>query len=281
LEPGALSLEPSGKNWGRTLIRPSVRDLLCQKGTHKFLQMHVDNELEAEAAQEAGIGILTCEVDERLPHIRAAAPSTFIQASGPQKEVCSPSDGIRRGFEALEAGADAFYFAGSLGIVEAMAKEGIPVTGHIGLVPRWATWTNFRAIGKTPEEAAGLYGTMKALESAGAWAVEVEVVPVKIACFLTRNTGMLTEGMGCGSACDTQYLFSCDILGTNPGRYPRHSKKYADVNEALRGVQRLRVDAFREFVEDVASATYPKAEHMVDVDDAVFEKFRSIVEHRS
>jgi 3-methyl-2-oxobutanoate hydroxymethyltransferase len=263
------------------LIRPSVCDLLCQKGAHKFLQMHVDNELEAEAAQEAGIEILTCEIDEKLPRIRAAAPGTFIQASGPQKEVCSPSDGIRRGFEALEAGADAFYFAGSLGILESMAKEGIPVTGHIGLVPRLATWTNFRAVGKTPEEAAGLYGTMKALESAGAWAVEVEVVPVKIARFLTRNTGMLTEGMGCGSACDTQYLFSCDVLGTNSGRYPRHSKKYADVNEALRGVQRLRVEAFREFVQDVASARYPKAEHMVDVDDAVFEKFRSMIENRS
>jgi 3-methyl-2-oxobutanoate hydroxymethyltransferase len=214
------------------LPRPSVYDLLRQKGSRKFLEMHVDNELEAEAAQEAGIEILTCEIDQKLPLIRRAAPNVFIQASGPQKDVCGPADGVKSGFEALAAGADAFYFAGSLGIVEAMAREGIPVTGHIGLVPRWATWTNFRAIGKTPEEAAGLYRKMKALESAGAWAVEIEVVPVKVADFLTRSTGMLTEGMGCGSACDTQDLFSCDVLGTNTGRYPRHSKKYADIRGA-------------------------------------------------
>lgn len=50
------------------------------------------------------------------------------------------------------------------------------VTGHIGLVPRSSTWTNYRAISKTPEEAAQVYRKMKALESAGAWAVEVEVV---------------------------------------------------------------------------------------------------------
>jgi 3-methyl-2-oxobutanoate hydroxymethyltransferase len=259
------------------LPRPSVYDLLRQKGSRKFLEMHVDNELEAEAAQEAGIEILTCEIDEKLPLIRKAAPNVFIQASGPQKDVCGPADGVKSGFEALAAGADAFYFAGSLGIVEAMAREGIPVTGHIGLVPRWATWTNFRAVGKTPEEAAGLYRKMKALESAGAWAVEIEVVPVKVADFLTRSTSMLTEGMGCGSACDTQYLFSCDVLGTNTGRYPRHSKKYADIPEALRSVQRLRVEAFREFAKEAANSAYPQAKHCIDVDDATFDEFRSLV----
>ena len=128
--------------------------------------------------------------------IRKAAPDVFIQASGPQKDVCSPADGVRSGFEALAAGADAFYFAGSLGIVEAMAREGIPVTGHIGLVPRWATWTNFRAVGKTPEEAAGLYRKMKALESAGAWAVEIEVVPVKVADILDAKHKHADRGDG-------------------------------------------------------------------------------------
>jgi 3-methyl-2-oxobutanoate hydroxymethyltransferase len=257
--------------------RPTVYDLLQQKGRRKFLEMHVDDDFEAAAAQEAGIEILTCEVDAKLPLIRRAAPYLFIQTSGPQKDICSTSDGIRCGFEALEAGADAYYFAGSLRILEAMAREGIPVTGHIGLVPRWATWTGFRAVGKTAQEAAGLYRKMKDLENAGAWAVEIEVVPVKIADFLTRHTRLLTEGMGCGSACDTQYLFSCDVLGTNTGHYPRHAKKYADLARAMWEVQQLRIKAFRDFAEDVASRTYPQAEHTVDVDDKVLEDFRSLV----
>ena len=118
---------------------------------------------------------------------------------------------------------------------------------------------------------------MKTLESAGAWAIEVEVVPVKIAEFLTANTQMITEGMGCGSACDTQYLFSCDILGTNTGHYPRHAKKYADIATAMQHVQDLRVKAIREFVEDVRSGGYPEPKHEVDVDDGVFDEFRSLV----
>jgi 3-methyl-2-oxobutanoate hydroxymethyltransferase len=257
--------------------KPSVYDLLRLKGKRKFLEMHVDDEFEAAAAEAAGIDILTCEIDDKFAMIRKAAPGCFIQASGPPVQVCSASDGIRRGFEALEMGADAFYFAGSLGIVEAMAREGIPVTGHIGLVPRWATWTNYRAIGKTAEEAADLYRKMKALESAGAWAVEIEVVPVKVAAFLTENTGMLTEGMGCGSACDTQYLFSSDVLGTNTGHYPRHSRKYADVPKALEAVQQLRVQAFRAFAEDVATQGYPQQAHVVDVDQATFEQFQVLI----
>lgn len=256
--------------------KPSVHDLLGQKGKRKFLEMHVDDELEAAAAEEAGIEILTCEVDEKLAAIRKAAPLAFIQASCPQSWICSPSDGIRRGFEALEKGADAFYFAGSLGIVEAMAREGIPVTGHIGLVPRWATWTNFRAVGKTPAEAAGLYLKMKALESAGAWAVEIEVVPVKVAAFLSQNTRMLTEGMGCGTACDTQYLFSSDVLGTNTGHYPRHSKKYADLAAEQRKLQGLRIGAIKEFVQDVRTGVFPAPQHEIDIDEDKFQVFLNL-----
>jgi 3-methyl-2-oxobutanoate hydroxymethyltransferase len=258
--------------------KPTVYDLLQQKGKRKFLEMHVDDAPEAAAAQEARIDILTCEVDEKLAGIRQAAPHLFIQASGPRGWICTPDEGIRRGFEAMEQGADAIYFAGSLRILEAMAKEGIPVTGHVGLVPRWATWTNFRAVGKSPEEAVGLYRKMKDLESAGAWAVEVEVVPVKVAAFLTQHTPMLTEGMGCGSACDTQYLFSSDILGTNQGHYPRHSQRYADIPAALAQVQQLRVRAFKEFVEDVATEIYPQPRHLVDIDDATYERFQALVE---
>jgi 3-methyl-2-oxobutanoate hydroxymethyltransferase len=263
-------------NWAAKKRKPSVYDLLQQKGKLKFLEMHVDDELEAAAAEEAGIDMFTCEVDD-LPRVRAAAPKTFIQAGSAQKPICSASDGIRHGFEALELGADAVYFAGSLGIVEAMAKEGIPVTGHIGLVPRLSTWTNYRAIGKTPEEAAQVYSKMKELEHAGAWAVEVEVVPVKLADFLTRTTAMITEGMGCGSVCDTQYLFSSDVLGTNSGHYPRHSKSYADIPVALHEVQRLRVKAFKDFAAEVAAAAYPERRHEVDMDDASFASFLEMI----
>ena len=121
----------------------------------------------------------------------------------------------------------------------------IPVTGHVGLVPSWATWTNFRAIGRTPTEAAAILADVRDIENAGAAFVEVEVVPVELADRITKSTKMITMGMGSGDVCDTQYLFSCDILGTNTGHYPRHSKKYADFRALENDLQAKRVDAFQ------------------------------------
>jgi 3-methyl-2-oxobutanoate hydroxymethyltransferase len=245
--------------------RPSVAGLRARKGDRQILTVHVDTAAEAAAAAEAGIEMFTFEVDERLPAVRAAAPNVFIQAGYRQGHMASEEIAIRDGFRAMEAGVDAIYFAGSLRIVEAMAREGIPVTGHIGYVPRWATWTGVRAVGKTTDEAVGLYRKAKQLENAGAWAVEMELVPVEVADFITRKTTLVTEGMGCGAVCDAQYLFSCDILGSNTGHYPRHAKRYADLATEEVRLQRLRVDAFRAFAADVRSAGYPERRHEIHV----------------
>lgn len=259
-------------------IRPTVYDLQQCKGRRKLLEMHVDDALEAAAADEAGIDVLTCEVELQLSEIRAAAPRCFIQTSGKSGWIASEESGIREGFRALERGADAIYFPGSLRILEAMAREGIPVTGHVGLVPSWSTWTNFRAIGKTPEEAARVFRKVKALEAAGAWAVEVEVVPVELAAFLTANTPLITEGMGTGTACDTVYLFSCDVLGTNTGHVPRHSKRYLDMTAEQARLQRLRADAFRAFAADVRTGGYPEDRHRIEMGTAAFEQFLELAE---
>lgn len=119
--------------------RPTVAHLKSLKGKRQTLTVHVDTAAEAAAAAEAGIDMFTFEIDERLPSVRAAAPSVFIQAGYGQGHMASEEIAIRDGFKAMEAGVDAIYFAGSLRIVEAMAREGIPVTGHIGYVPRWRT----------------------------------------------------------------------------------------------------------------------------------------------
>lgn len=253
--------------------RPSVYDLRSQKGRRKWVQLHVDSAAEAVAAEAAGIVILSCEPDHTLEPIRAAAPSAFVSAGMPHGAVSSPQEAIRLGFEILRRGADAVYCSHSPFFIEAMAREGIPVTGHVGLVPNRATWTNFRAIGKQPAEALQVLRAVKDLENAGAACCEVEVVPVRLADFITRATPMITMGMGCGAACDTQYLFSSDVLGTNTGHYPRHSKKYADFATLEAELQAKRISAFEAFASDVDGGAYPEARHQVDMDDAAFERF--------
>ena len=208
--------------------RTTIYDLQIDKGTRKWLQVHVDTAAEAAAAVEAGITILSCEPDHHFELIRAAVPTTFLSVGMPHGAVASPEEAVRLGFAMMDRGADAVYCSHSPYFIEAMAREGIPVTGHVGLVPNRSTWTNFRAVGKTPEEAVRVLHSVRDLENAGAAAVEIEVVPVRLADHITRNTSMITMGMGTGSACDTTYLFSSDVLGTHSGHYPRHSKKYAD-----------------------------------------------------
>lgn len=256
--------------------RLSVYDLTSRKGSRKWLQVHVDSGPEAAAAAAAGIEILSCEPDHTLEPIRAAAPDAFVSAGMPHGAVSSPQEAVRLGFDILRRGADAVYCSHSPFFIEAMAREGIPVTGHVGLVPNRAAWTNFRAIGKNPEEAAKVMRAVRDIENAGAAFVEVEVVPVRLAEYITRNTPMITMGMGCGTACDTQYLFSSDVLGTNTGHYPRHSKKYADFAALEAGLQGKRVEAFRAFADDVDSGAYPEGRHQVDMDDAAFERFLTL-----
>jgi 3-methyl-2-oxobutanoate hydroxymethyltransferase len=257
--------------------RPTVSDLRALKGKRQILTMHVDNALEAAAGAEAGIDMFTFEVDDRIEGVRAAAPHVFIQAGCRQAIMASEASAIREAFRAMERGVDGIYFAGSLQIVESMAREGIPVTGHVGYVPVQRTWTGVRAVGKTPEEAAAVFRKVKALENAGAWAVEMEIVPVEIADFITRNTSLITEGMGCGSVCDAQYLFSCDVLGTNTGHFPRHAKKYADLAAEEARLQKIRVDAFKAFAEDIKSGHYPEASHEVRVAKETFKQFLALI----
>lgn len=255
--------------------RLAVHDLRAAKGRRKWLQVHVDSGAEAAAAAAAGIMILSCEPDHTLEPIRAAAPLAFVSAGMPHGTVSSPDEAVREGFRILQRGADAVYCSHSPRFIEAMAREGIPVTGHVGLVPNLAAWTGFRAVGKTADEALKVLRTVRDLENAGAACVEVEVVPVELADHVTRSTLMVTMGMGCGDVCDTQYLFSSDILGTNTGHYPRHSKKYADIAALEADLQTRRVAAFQAFATDVATAAYPQRQHEVRMDATEYETFLS------
>lgn len=261
------------------VTRVSVHDLQKRKGQTKWLQLHVDNAAEAAAAVEAGIVILSCEPDHTLEPIRAAAPGAFISAGMPHGAVSSPEEAVRLGFDILRRGADAVYCSHSSFFIEAMAREGIAVTGHVGLVPNLAAWTGFRAVGRTADEALSVLRKVKDLENAGAACIEVEVIPVELADHITRTTPMVTMGMGCGVVCDTQYLFSSDVLGTHGGHYPRHSKRYADFMALEAELQRKRVEAFRAFARDVEGGGFPERRHEIRMDEATYDDFLKRVQN--
>jgi 3-methyl-2-oxobutanoate hydroxymethyltransferase len=211
------------------------------------------------------------EAQGRLPGIIAAAPGSFISGSTPHG-MATPEEAIRIGFRALEIGASSVYCSASPLIIEAMAREGIPVVGHLGMVPRHVTWTGYRAIGKTVAEAKELYRKMKELESAGAYAAELEVVPHNLARWLCSQTSLLLMSLGSGAGCDTQFLFSDDILGDYDDRLPRHARAYRNFLEENRRLQRERIAAFQEYAADVKEGRFPAREHVVEMDAPLLEE---------
>jgi len=213
------------------------------------------------------------EAEARLPLIVAAAPDSFISAATPHG-LATPEEGIRVGFKALELGASSVYCSASNRIIEGMANERIPVVGHLGMVPRHVTWTNYRAIGKTVDEARKLYDDMKALESAGAYAAELEVVPHQLATFLAKETSMILMSLGSGTGCDTQFLFSDDILGDYDERLPRHAKAYRNFRAEMDRLQQERIAAFKEYIAEVQSGAFPAKENLIEDKDGVAIKLR-------
>jgi 3-methyl-2-oxobutanoate hydroxymethyltransferase len=262
------------------MLRPrkkyTVHDLQQLKGKRCLTHIHVKSPEEAAAAEQAGVDLMSCSFDSpeaqaRLPLLVAAASNSFLSAATPHG-LSSPAEAIQIAFRALELGASSVYCSASPFIIEAMARERIPVVGHIGMVPRHVTWTGYRAIGKTVEEARELYRRMKELESAGAYAAEIEVVPHNLARWLSSQTKLILMSLGSGSGCDTQFLFSDDILGDYDDRLPRHAKAYRNFLAEHRRLQQERIAAFSEYIADVNEGRFPEPCHLVGMEPEVLDQ---------
>ena len=256
--------------------KPTVADLRARKGKGQLTMLRVMTLDEAAAAEAAGIDIVSVPPDlVAHPRYREVAPSLFSMTGQTHLEAGSRDDYLRWACKVMLAGADAVYCSGGLGTVDHVAREHIPVVGHVGLVPSRATWTGgFKAVGKTADSALALFDEIKAYEAAGAFAVEIEVVPVEVATEISRRVGILLWSMGAGPGCDAQYLFAEDILGTNRGHMPRHSKVYRNFAAEYDRLQAEREAAFREFIADVASGAYPQDSHVVRMDPDQLAAFR-------
>ncbi|WP_025661861.1 3-methyl-2-oxobutanoate hydroxymethyltransferase [Rhizobium sp. IBUN] len=259
-------------------LRPTVHDLLAMKGKRQLSMLRVVSLEEAEAAEAAGIDLISVPPELLFdPRFRDAAPGRFAIPGGEYGQSGATTDEILRSAVKMRAAsADAIYCAASLQTIRRLRDEHIPVCGHTGLIPSHATWTGgFRAVGKTAETAALVYKQVKDLEAAGAFSAEIEVVPAEVAAAISERTSMLMISMGAGSGCDAQYLFSEDVLGLNRGKYPRHAKVYRNLAAEYDRIQAERIAAFREYATDIASGAYPEERHRVSVDAEELEGFLS------
>ncbi|MCX7301711.1 MAG: 3-methyl-2-oxobutanoate hydroxymethyltransferase [Rhodobacterales bacterium] len=260
-----------------TRKKPTVADLKALKGKGQLLMLRITTLEEAAAAEEAGIDIVSLPPElVTHPRYREVAPTLFSMTGMTHLECGTKEDYLRFCGNMLWKGADAVYCSGSLDTVAFLANEHIPVVGHVGLVPSRATWTGgFKAVGKSADSALALFDECQAYQDAGAFAVEIEVVPVEVATAISARLELLLWSMGAGPGCDSQYLFAEDILGTNRNHMPRHSKVYRNFAAEYDRLQAERVAAFKEFAADVQSGAYPEDKHVVKMDPAELASFNA------
>ncbi|RWN98113.1 3-methyl-2-oxobutanoate hydroxymethyltransferase [Mesorhizobium sp.] len=260
--------------------RPTVADLRAMKGKRQLTMLRVLTMDEAEAAERAGVDIVSVPPELVLdPQYRDAAPSLFTMPGDNFYEIGTADDFVRWAFRLYKASADAVYCSAGFATVKRLADDNIPVIGHVGLIPSRATWTGgFKAVGKTADSAMQIFEAVKQYEAAGAIGAEIEVVPVEVAKAISERTSLIMLSMGAGTGCDAQYLFADDILGQNRGHMPRHSKVYRNFAAEYDRLQAERIAAFSEYVADVNSLAYPEDKHVVHMDPDQLGQFKEKID---
>jgi 3-methyl-2-oxobutanoate hydroxymethyltransferase len=168
-------------------------------------------------------------------HTRAVAkgaPEKFIVADMPFLSVRKGAAyALDCAAKLLGAGAHAVKIEGLKGhryIVKHLVESGIPVMGHLGLLPQSVHAVGgYRVQARDAAAAAQLEKDATAFEKAGAFAVVLECIPQTLARKVTSKLGIPTIGIGAGEACDGQVLVLHDLLGFDPGFQPRFVRRFA------------------------------------------------------
>ena len=175
-----------------------------------------------------------------------------------------PSQAIRSATRLIkEGGCAAVKLEGGIEmapIVRAVADAGIPVVGHVGLLPQTATKVGgFKVQARTAEDALALFESGRALEKAGAFMIVIEAVPAPVGRLLSRSLTVPVIGIGAGAGCDGQVLVTPDMLGLQEALTPRYLKRYAHLAGTVE-------DAVRQYVSEVKAGTFPAEEHTYSMD---------------
>jgi len=206
---------------------------------------------------------LPVTMDEMIYHTRAvvrARPKALVVADMPflSYQTDLRDARINAGRLVKEAGAEAVKLEGGTHVaatIRAIVDMDIPVMAHIGLTPQSIhRMGGFRVQGKKEEQAQRLIEDAKAVEEAGAFAVVLEGIPLRLAERITAELSIPTIGIGAGPHCDGQVLVIHDILGLCEKYSPKFVKRYADAGALIAG-------AVSSYIADVKKGEFPDEGH--------------------
>ncbi len=215
---------------------------------------------------------IAVSMDDMLHHTAAVARGAkraLVVGDMPFLSYATPEAAVANGGRFLaEAGAQSVKVEGgvrSARPIEALARAGIPVMGHIGWTPQSSNELGkVRVQGKSRDQARSLLADALAVQEAGAYAIVLELVPEQLAAAITDRLRIPTIGIGAGAGCSGQVQVVTDLLGLDSWR-PKHARPYADLRGAI-------LQAARGYADDVVAGTFPGPAETVRMDDEVLDE---------
>jgi len=194
-------------------------------------------------------------LDHMLHHVAAVArakPAALIVGDMPIHTYDNPEQALETARKLVLAGAEAVKLEGGTDQAEkvrAITNAGIPVIGHLGMLPQSVLEEGgYRKKGKTPEQAEAIREGAEALIEAGVSAIVLESVVPATAKFLSESLAVPTIGIGCGDqTCDGEVAVITDLLGSYPWFVPPFARPEADLAAMTR-------EAVRKYVARVQAA---------------------------
>jgi len=195
-------------------------------------------------------------MEDMIRHTQAVArgvESAIIIGDLPIHSYETVEDALTNAGKLMEAGAHAVKLEGyKPDAVKALIEEGIPVQGHLGLLPQTADVMKVR--GKKRSEAERILAEAREMDALGVFSLVLECIPLKLAKQVTEAVGTLTIGIGAGVHCDGQVLVVNDMLGMDEGYSPKHSKIFANLNDIIG-------EAVERYIEEVKEGKFPTDRH--------------------
>lgn len=170
----------------------------------------------------------------------------------------SPAQAFRSAARLLvETGGTAVKLEGGEEMAETvrfLVDRGVPVLGHVGLMPQHARLEGYRSQGRTQLEAARIKTDAAAIAEAGAFAIVLEGTIEPVARDIVERSTVPIIGIGASPVCDGQVLVVDDVLGLFSDFTPRFVKRYAELGSAV-------ADAASRYADEVRSGAFPTLEH--------------------
>ena len=254
--------------------KTTVKTIAEKKGSEKIAVLTAYDAIFARLADLAGVDAILIgdslgntvmgynstvpvRMDDMIRHtamVARAKPSALIVADVPFAVAHKSFDFLLEDCaNLLRAGADCVKIEGGALLADSIKRlvnAGIPVMGHIGLMPQQILKLGaYKTFGKSREEKISLLEDAKKLEEAGVFSIVIEKTDAETAAEITKKVSVPTIGIGAGAGCDGQVLVCADVLGLGE-KIPPFAKKYADLEGIVKG-------AFSQYVKEVKKGAFP------------------------